>query len=525
MKKYIIIIALMTVLPVAFHSCDKAELEELYPDPAKSSTATVENFFTGILNSANEVVLPWYWRFFVVEQPTMGHYTQVMGWLNAKDQYIPPAAAMDWRWDQYYNGPMTQYREMQRLYAELEAQDQADQRIFMLAATIFFYDQTVQIVDLFDDIPWTEAGKLRETADLTQSLPVYDNGQDIYTAILDDLKSIADELANISVPEYNAGLFAKQDYLNDGDIELWQKYCNSLRLRMLIRASAVMTARAQSEIPEILTNPATYPIVTGNDDDIMLDAGGPNLYATTTSQSGGIQQAMLTWGQYDIAPKAMVDHMVTNADPRLEITFDTTEVGTYVGMDPLNDATTQNQNLVDNMISRYDESTFVRNDYFPGFVITAAEVSFLKAEAFHKGYASGDAEEAYETGVRQSIEMYYEINSTGDFRDPIPMPDPSVIDAYLLGANVNWAAAADKMVVLADQKWINTGLGQMPQTWAEYRRLDLPVFEFADDPTSAQAVPPVRWLYPESEKQLNGDNYSAVQSKDELNTKIFWDVN
>jgi hypothetical protein len=432
---------------------------------------------------------------------------------------------MDWRWDQYFNGPMTQYRVMQTLYEELEEQDKDDQRIFMLAATIFFYDQTVQIVDLFDDIPWSEAGRLRETGDLEKSLPKYDNGQDIYTAILDDLKQIADELATIQVPSYNAGLFAGKDYLNDGDVELWRKYCNSLRLRMLMRASDVMTSRAQSEIAEILGNATQYPIVTGNDDDIMLDAGGPNLYATTTSQSGGIQQAMLTWGQYDIAPKAVVDHMVTNNDPRLEITFDTTKLGTYVGMDPLNDATLQNQNLVDSLVSRYDESTFTRNDYFPGFVITAAEVSFLKAEAYLKGYASGNAQEAYETGVRQSIEMYYEINSTGDFREPIPAPDAATVDAYLAGGNISWTGGADQIGLIAEQKWLNTGLGQMPQTWAEYRRLDKPVFQFSDDATSAQSVPPVRWLYPESEKQLNEDNYNTVKSKDELNTRVFWDVN
>jgi len=64
----------------------------------------------------------------------------------------------------------------------------------------------------------------------------------------------------------------------------------------------------------------------------------------------------------------------------------------------------------------------------------------------------------------------------------------------------------------------------MSQTWAEYRRLDKPVLNFLEDVQSGQHWPPVRWLYPASEKRLNGKNYEAVKDKDDLNTRI-WNVN
>jgi hypothetical protein len=507
-----------------FNSCKESELEELYPHPGKISTATIENMFTGVLKSSNEVVLPWYWRFFVCEQPTMGRYTQVMGWLNGSDQYIPSAQAMDWRWDQYYQGPLTQFRVMQDLYNQAEEKEKTEKRIFMLAATIFHYDQTLQVVDLYDDIPWTEAGYLRKTGDLTAALPVYDNGQAIYTAVLDDLKAIADELSTITVETFYAGLFKEKDYLNDGSVDLWRKYCNSLRLRLLVRVSDVMADRAGTEIAEILGNPTKYPIVDSNEEAIMLDAGGPDLYATTSSQNGGIKQAMETWGQYDIAPKAVVDHMVNNTDPRLVVMFDANEDGDYIGMNPLDNSSLQNQQLNEGLIARYDTSTFTRNDYFPGFVITAGEVSFLKAEIYQKGIVSGDAKDAYETGISQSINMYYDINSTGDYRDPIERPDEDAINAYIGGSDIAWDLGTDKIGLIAEQKWLNSGLGQMALTWAEMRRLDKPELEFLEDSGSGQKLPPVRWLYPESEKQLNEDNYNAVKSKDNLNNKIFWDL-
>lgn len=516
MKKsiYILLVAFAS-LAVIFNSCKKADLETLYPDPSKSSTATVENFLTGVLSSANQVVLPWYWRFFVVEQPTLGHYTHTMGWINAKDQFIPPAAAMDWRWNGYY-GTVSQFRVMESLYNKLEPANQAEYKIFMLAAKIFFYDQTQQTVDLFGDIPWSEAGKVRELGNLDDALPKYDDAKDIYTVMLADLKTIADELSTIAVPAFYADLFKKKDYLNHGDIAIWQKYCNSLRLRLLLRASDVMPT---TEIGDILGNPAKYPVIESNAEAIMVDEPGPDLWAGQE-----IRSAMETWGTYDIAPWAMVKNMVDNGDPRLAITFDPNKEGVYVGLNPLENASVQNQKLSDGLISRYDTASFTRNTFFPGFVITAAEVSFMKAEAYQEGFASGDAKAAYEKGIDQSIDMWYDINATGDYRAPLDRPTSAQISDYKASAGVSWDSNTDKINLIATQKWLNTGLAEMPQTWAEYRRLDKPAFVFPEDPTSQQLVPPVRWLYPVTEKDLNGANYNAVKAQSDLNNKIFWDT-
>ena len=515
LNKYLIILAI-ALFAFANNGCKKSDLEDLYTDPGKTSVATIDNFFTGVLKSANNYVMPWYERFFVIEQPTMGHYTQTMGWINGKDQYIPPT--MDARWNNYYD-VMTQIRQMELLYNESDAEIQAEYAIFMLAAKIFFYDQTTQIVDQFGDIPWSEAGNLRSTGDLTAALPKYDSGEEIYTAILADLESINTQLGSISLSPFVSGLFATKDYLNDGEVLLWQKYCNSLRLRMLMRVSDVGSMNSAAGINAILSNLSANPVVESNDENIMLDAGGPDLYATTSSMTGGIRSAMQTWGVYDIAPFAQVDFMNTNSDPRLPAVFDPNIDGEYIGMDPLLDATTQNTLLVDGLVSRYDTSTFTRNNYFPGFVISAAEVSFIKAEAYHRGLSTaGDAQTEYETGIKQSIEFYYNVNATGDYRTPLTLV-PADVDTYIASTNISWAGNSDKMNLIATQKWLNTGLGQMPQTWAEYRRLDLPVLTFLVDNQSGQTAPPVRFLYPDSEKTLNYSNYQAVESKDNINPR------
>jgi hypothetical protein len=438
-----------------------------------------------------------------------------MGWINSKDQFIPPAAAMDWRWNEYYS-LVTQFRVMESLYGKLEAANQEEYKIFMIAAKIFFYDQTQQMVDLFGDIPWSEAGKVRQIGNLDESLPKYDDAKTIYTTMLADLKTIADDLSTISVPAFYASLFQNKDFINHGDISMWQKYCNSLRLRMLLRASDVMPT---TEIGEILSNPTKYPVIESNEEATMLDEPGPDLWAGQE-----IRSAMETWGQYDIAPYAMVKNMLDNADPRLPITFDPNVNGEYIGMNPLDNATTQNQKLSDGLVARYDTSSFTRNTFFPGFILTAAEVSLMKAEAYQKGYASGDAKTAYENGIDQSIDMWFGINATGEYRPAAERPTATEISAYKASAGVSWSANSDKIALIATQKWLNTGLAQMPQTWAEVRRLDKPSFVFPEDPTSQQKVPPVRWLYPVTEKDLNGANYDAVKEQSDLNNKVFWDI-
>ena len=67
----------------------------------------------------------------------------------------------------------------------------------------------------------------------------------------------------------------------------------------------------------------------------------------------------------------------------------------------------------------------------------------------------------------------------------------------------------------------------MTQTWSELRRFDLPVFDFLPDNATAsgQSLPPMRWLYPSSEKALNESNYNAVLGTQDMDNKIFWDKN
>jgi hypothetical protein len=88
----------------------------------------------------------------------------------------------------------------------------------------------------------------------------------------------------------------------------------------------------------------------------------------------------------------------------------------------------------------------------------------------------------------------------------------------------NAASAADKIKLIATEKWIHFNVIQPLENWSEMRRLKEPELTFRPDNSNPQQLPPSRWLYPASEATYNAANYSAVQSKDLLTAKIFWDV-
>lgn len=523
MKKIYLIVAVAITL--AFAACQKADFVEAYPDPSKISNTTVEKQFTGFLNANKWYVLPDYWNYFVVLRTTINRYNQAVGWANGANQYIPGAAGVNDRWNNFYSF-VAQYREMEKVYGKLGANDQTDRRIYMITAAIYFYDHAQKVVDLHGDIPLTEAGKLSiNGGDYEKSYPKYDTAESIYTKMLDDLKAFADELNTINVQSGILAGFRTQDFVNKGDLTLWKKYCNSLRLRILTRVSgaSAFSARATSEIADILNNPTKYPIIAQNTENIQINVHDLN----TDIHSKNFRTGLEDWDG-NIAGKAMIDHMNKNTDPRLRAMFETgvNAKGVYNGLDPMLDGQAQTALIAGGTLSIYNRSTLSRNQFFPGVLLNAAEASFLAAEYYLKANNNAAAKTAYEKGIRQSIEFYYNLRklSNDNTAPTLAAFTEEEVTKYLASADVSWDDATDKLNLIATQKWIHFSVVQPVDSWAEIRRLDLPKLTFQVDDANAQKQPPFRWNYPSSEQTYNATNYSSVRTKDNLSTKLFWDV-
>ncbi len=525
---YLSILGLCLLLVTA---CQKEDFVEAYPDPSKIAETSIERQYTGVFNAGIDYVVPSYRNYFVTLRLTLNPWTQSIGWINTPNQYVPGSSGVEDVWFNYYD-ILAQYREFQKVWDETAPEDQADREIFNLTAAVYMYNETMRMVDLHGDIPFFEAGLLSTNGgDYTESYAPFDDAQEIYTFMLDDLKRIADALNGI---ELNAGFqasFAAQDLVNNGDVDLWKRYTNSLRLRMLTRvsASSEFSGRASTEIAEIVSNPETYPVVENNSQNIMIDVYDVN----TPINSNGFQNGINSDGwDGDDAPQKMIELLKESGDPRLRVLFEpgTEAGGEYVGLDPLMNGTDQQALVNAGEIAYYNRTTTSQNQFFPGVLINAAEVSFLKAEYYLNNGDDGAAKTAYEEGIQQSIDFYFYVNSISN--DQIAgMPDTTTtaeIDALLSSAPVSWDNAGsteEKISLIAHQKWVHFNIIQPYQNWAEMRRLDTPELEFWVDNSSVQTVPPNRWNIPGNEVTFNNANYQAVQGEDQLDRKLFWDMN
>ena len=519
MKKFFISIPfLLVAFGMITTGCKKETINNNYYNPDKAVTANIPALYAGMF--VNDRVNPHYWNLYTFLIPVIGTYTQTSGYSAGSKMYEQPVNYTQDRWNYYYTNTIAQYREIEKYYNNLTTdEEKAGFQIFMETAKIFLYDQTTQMVDMWGDIPFSKAGQLNSTGTIT--LASYDKGADIYDTALTDLKRISDYLTTAAPSDYYINLFKSNDFVNKGSITAWQKYCNSLRLRLAMRISNQDEMKAKTIIQEILGNPTQYPVIDNVSENAVIQP------SSTTSSLVSVNDIRNGFGVNPLAPGKMVDSvMVPTNDPRLPIYFTANKNGEYHGVPNTWNAARVTDSTTANYFSRYDSTTFTENNLFPGILITAAEVSFIKAEAYER-WGGGTAKDAYDNGIRQSIEFYTQINNNSDYAGgkKEAMPSESAIAAYLAQPSIVYDGT-NSLKKIMTQKWIDFNIMQATQAWAEWRRTGYPQLNFPPDPSSVLSpTVPNRLLYPSTERTLNSANYQAVQGEDNINTKVFWDVN
>lgn len=526
------LLILFAIIAVVVSSCTKADFAKNFYNPEKTTQTTLEGLYGGLiynegLDDQNNI-LPRYWNLFTFKVPMLGTYTQTTGFINNKGMYEQLTNYTQSRWDYYYTGVLASYRALQNKYNSLT--DEADKQgyeIFMQTAKVYLYDQTAQMVDLWGDIPFSQAGQLITTGGQIV-LGKFDKGQDVYDTILNDLQNISAYLTTANPSAYYEGLLQKYDFINHGNIMMWRRYCNSLLLRLSMRISFENESEAKSIVQKILSNPGQYPLVDDNSENIQIAATGPDLNAITSHHQDGITDGIAG----TMAPGYMLNNIMTpSGDPRISVFFSANKNGGYQGVPTDWTSQMQNDSANANYFSRYDSTTFIENNEFPGIIFTAAEVDFLEAEAYQR-WGGGDPQSAYESGIKQSIAYWYYINNLNkndvgftNFNPKTP-PTDAQVNAFLQNPLIAYTGTQDTLLKkIAIQQWINYGLMQACQGWSEIRRKGYPVLPFIQDAGSLQSpLPPNRLLYPVEESTLNTQNYNAVKAEDNVSTKIFWDV-
>lgn len=345
------------------------------------------------------------------------------------------------------------------------------------------------MTDTWGDIPFSQA-----LQDIKNTQPKYDKQSDIYPALLAKLDTA---LAMIDVSKTDlAG-----DLIYSGDMMAWQKFGNSLKLRVAIRIADVLPTLASTKIQEAVT----AGIFTSNNDNALFRYidGSPNYNPLYYDRR-------ITGRRDFCAANTMVDVMnALNDTLRLAVYFNKAgNTGTFVGR-PYGQSSSNAGNIALGDVSQPGTATISATS--PGIYLDYAQVEFILAEAAARGMGGvADPEAHYLAGINASFNFWTGADAPADY-----LAQPGV--AYAT-AGTDWKHTIGK------QKWLALYM-QGVQGWIEYRRLDFGILQATADPQLQGNGVPVRMKYPYSEASLNPSGYSAVSASDNLTTKVWWDVN
>ncbi|MGE8377264.1 MAG: SusD/RagB family nutrient-binding outer membrane lipoprotein [Sphingobacterium sp.] len=460
-----------------------------------------------------------------MQKSTVGVYTQILGYSNGAGRYNPSDTYTLDHWNRFYTEILQLYREMEKTYNGLDQTGKNNYKHIMIAADAILISELAKKTDMWGDIPFSEAGFIRNSNQII--FPKYDSQQDIYTFMLAKLKENAGILESSLEPTpVGSKMLAKADFIYGGNVGKWQKFINSLRLRLLVRikGTSELGSMANQEITTILNNPTKNPLIETNADNALISAKGPDLFAIDGQHEGGPRGGFAGV----VAGKAMLNVLKkgTFVDPRLQTLFGKNKNGHYAGLDPMSTSTTEVSDSLNNQLYSFVDSAALRfNNFLPGVLFTAAETQLLKAEILQ----GTQSETAFKNGIKLSVDWYYYVRNlntksngveVGTLTPPTDAEKETIANYYYTNYYQNPAIGKDEAIGI--QRWIHFGPLQMYEAWSDMRRYNHPMLSYVKD--SGIAPTPIdRFKYPSKEYADNINMSQQIKDNDKLYNKVWWD--
>ncbi|WP_152267773.1 SusD/RagB family nutrient-binding outer membrane lipoprotein [Agriterribacter humi] len=368
----------------------------------------------------------------------------------------------------------------------------------------------------------------------TESSILYDKESDLYNQFFTELDAIQAEFAA------NTGYkgFAKFDPSYKGEITAWMKLVNSLRLRLAIRISKVAPDVAKTQGEKAMSDPAG-----------LIEANADNFNVALLGQK--IPFAVICFEWDDTRMGAVMESFLGGLkDKRVEKFFSVADNPTHYADHPsFPYKGIRNGAYVAAKIDRVpfsristDFQTVQKRRAF-----TAAEVSFLKAEAALRNWAgAGDAKENYENGVKLSfadwgasgVDAYLADNTSKPWNYVDPL-DARNNFTSLSTVTVAWNDADNnevKLEKIITQKWINNYTNSL-EAWVDFRRTGYPKIPHVaknDSSPDWGVIPADQWIkrmpFVNSERTGNAEGVADAVSKmgpgakDDIATRLWWDT-
>jgi len=472
---------------ITISSCKKSL--DINTDPNNSTRASIDlvlpsaqGYMAYQLGNTFQI-LGGIWGQFWTQGPTSSQYKNL-------EQYSIQNTSYNRPWDSYYAGPL---KDLKYIIDEGTATGKKNYVAIakILQAYIFQY-----LTDLYGDIPFSEA------LDPNITSPHFDSQQQVYDGLI---KLVDEGLAKIDLASSDHP--TTDDLIYGGDMHLWQKFANTLKLKIYLRQAYVRPAVADAGIKAMYNANAQF-LGTGEDALIQFIDQTFNqnpLYASFQA---------ITADNY-IASNTALQYLQNNNDPRIDIFYQRAtaapNAGQHAGLPQGKGPTlTGVQNA--NSYSKIGPDVGGPNGgaAAPVIFMSAAESYFLQAEAVVRGWGTGDAKALYENGITASF-TFWGLSETA-------------ADAYMLQPAIAFPTAGtmeQKIRAIIIQKWISMDGTQNVEAWTEWRRTGYPDFFTISQASIIGNVFPVRILIPDTEMSRN----SNVPPQKLITDKVWWDVN
>ena len=370
------------------------------------------------------------------------------------------------------------------------------------------------LTDLFGDIPYGDA------FDTENTKPAFDSQQKVYEQMFADLEA-ANTIYGTSPVLQKTDL----DGMYGGDMLQWQRFNNSLYLRLLCRVSGREVMDVGAKMTKILSNPSQYPIFNSNGDNARVDYSGIDPYINYFGEMSETDFTQRRLAQQLIKMTVVSDNDGNQVyqDPRLGIYGKKNpDVNYWKGT--VSGGIAENQVTDDLNASWTNHAVLCRTDA-PGWFMDYAEVQFVLAEAALKGHIAGGSDMArvyYERAVTASLEKWAEFGSYSEVPVTIETTD---VETFLTSELASWDAFPNKEKLIADQKYLAlfwTGM----EAYHEYRRKGYPELTIGEGTIYNDHILPTRFAYPNTTMATNNDNVqeaiNAMGGNNDMKTPVWW---
>ena len=454
---------------------------------------------------------------------------------------------------------------MKLLYADMTEEEQEQNKVYMLCSDIIRSYAFQRATDLYDDMPYSEAGGAFQEL----FYPKYDTQEEIYMNIMETLKNAAAELSEYQFQtDAQESKFSSVDILCNGDLDKWIRMANSLRLRMAMRLCHVKPDAALSTIKELI---AENRMLTEYSHDLGFEEQDKT-HAFELTFFRGLDER----GYESGAPATIIEDIMNyeyqpgdengitrhDFDPRLYAMFQPDIHGRYIGL-PLTieeaEAELPNYYTEKELTDMYNFNDVVTNPWNPERIPTmynrrtyfnfdmkfpvmgSTETNLLLAEAAVRWpgeLGNIDVKSCIKKAIDASTRFYYYVNKTMSYNESsLPsilyvqakakapeLDEDHLADYEELAANkfASLTSTKDKLKFIFDQKFCHMNIMNPYEIYNEARRL---VKDF-DGELPFVSTPNVvfqeRMFYPSSELTNNGDNFAKVAHKNTYDTPVWW---